>query len=219
MIDGVSLLLADDHALVRGTLKLQLDQEPDMAVVADVGTADEAVAQAVTLRPDVILLDIDMPGQFCFEAARSIKTRVPGTHIIFLSAFHHDRYIEQAIAVEASGYITKAESPSRVIEAIRTVVKGGIYYSPEIQMRIVVDDNGGPRLAGEGRTRVSELTRRELEVLRQLARGLSRKQIAAAMNVTARTVDAHTQRVMDKLDIHDRVELARFAIREGLAEA
>lgn len=213
------ILLADDHALLRETLKSRLEQEPDMEVVASVGSTDEAIAHALQSTPDVAVLDIDMPGQYCFDAARTIKLRLPRTHILFLSAFHHDRYIEQAIAIEASGYLTKAEPPDRLIEAIRAIMSGATCYSPEIQARIVIDEPGQHHLSPSARTRVSTLTQRELIVLRHVARGLSKKEIAALMNVTPSAIDRHCTRLMAKLDIHDRVGLARFAIREGLAEA
>jgi len=214
----VSILLADDHALVRGTLRSHLEIEPDMTVVADVGDADEALAQAKKLNPNIVLLDIDMPGTLCFEAARRIKIFCPETRILFLSAFSSDRYIEQALAVEASGYITKGEPPEVVVRAIRSVMTGAAYYSPQVQTRFVVDERG-VRLAQPTQTRVSSLSQREMEVLRYIARGLSKKQIAALMHISVSTVDAHSARLMNKLDIHDRVELARYAIREGLAEA
>lgn len=189
-----------------------------MSVVSEVGTADEAVSAAARLQPRVVLMDIDMPGRFTFEAGRTIGTRCPDTAIVFVSAFSHDRYIEQAIAIEAMGYVTKDEPLDKLIEAIRRVARGVAYYSPEIQSRIVVDPQGA-RLANQGQTRLSRLSPRETEVLRYLARGLSKKQIAGTMHLSVNTVVVHTTNIMKKLDIHDRVELARFAIREGLAEA
>ena len=219
MTESTSILLADDHALVRGTLQVLIDSAPGFRVVASVGNTNDAVLEAMRTRPDIVLLDIDMPGQYCFEAARTIKAQLPDALVVFLSAFHHDRYIEQAISVEAAGYISKSEPPEQVLAALRLVVSGGMYYSPEVQMRIVVDKEGSPRLASAGHSRLSSLSRRELEVLRYIALGHSRKETAKLMNVTPRTVDAHTQRVMDKLNIHDRVELTRCAIREGLAQA
>jgi DNA-binding NarL/FixJ family response regulator len=215
---AITILLADDHAMVRHMLKDRLEAEPDMEVVASVGDADSAVAEGVRLKPTIILMDIDMPGLLCFDAAQTISARCPDTRIIFVSAFFHDRYIEQALSVGASGYVTKSEPPKSLVEAIRTVVSGAAYYSPEVQARIVLDREG-PRLVKEARTRASTLTTRELEVLRYLARGMPKQKIAQTMHLSINTVNRHTYSLMSKLDIHDRVELARFAIREGLADA
>jgi DNA-binding NarL/FixJ family response regulator len=208
----------DDHSLVRRTLRDRLENEADLRVVADVPDADAALEQVKEHRPDVILLDIDMPGTISFEAARTIRTHYPGTKIIFLSAFFNDRYIEQALAMEAAGYITKSEPPEKVIEGIRQVMAGATYYSPDVQSRLVVDSKG-VHLGRDKQSRLSTLTPREMEVLRYIAKGLPKKQIATTMHVSLSTVDAHCARLMNKLDIHDRVELTLFAIREGLAEA
>ena len=219
MSERTTILLVDDHAMLCGSLKTQLEREPDMAVVAAVPNAGEAVVEALRLRPDIVLLDIEMPGQHCFDAARTVKSQLPGTHIVFLSAFHYDRYIEQAIALEASGYLTKAEPPEKLIEGIRNVMAGDVCYSPEIQARLIVDKRGRHRLGAPVPTRSATLTEREMVVLCHIARGLSKKEAAGHMHVTPSAVDRHCTRLMIKLDIHDRVELARFAIREGLVQA
>ncbi len=218
MSDPISLLLVDDHTLMRKMLEDRIASEPGMQVVGAAADADAAVAQAIRQRPDIILMDIDMPGLICFDAARTIQSLCPETCIIFLSAFFNDRYIEQALAVEAAGYLTKTEPPESVIAAIRAAAAGKSYFSPEVQARIVVDSDG-TRLAQTRRSRASTLSDRELEVLRYLARGMSKKQIAQTMHISAKTVNNHTSHLMDKVDIHDRVELSRFASREGLAEA
>lgn len=214
---AIRVLLADDHALVRETLARWLREADDMHIVGEVGSADEAVALAVREHPDVVLLDIDMPGLLAFDAARTIRARCPQTRIIMLSGFFHDRFIEDALQAQASGYVTKTESADTVLRAVRTVAGGGTYFSPEVQARIVVDRHGA-RLARQHMTRASLLTARELEVLRYIARGLSKKDIAALMQLSVKTIDNHCTNLMTKLDIHDRVELARFAIREGIAE-
>lgn len=215
---SISVLLVDDHALVREALADVLRAGGDMRIVGMVGSADEAIAVAVRDHPDVIVMDIDMPGLLVFDAIRTIKARCPRTRVLVLSAFFHDRFIEDALRVEASGYITKTEPPDVVARAIRTVAAGGAYFSPQVQERIVVD-SGGARLADDVRTRSSTLSPRELEVLRYIARGMSKKDIAAVMHLSVKTVDNHSTSLMAKLNIHDRVELARYAIREGLAEA
>ena len=218
MSEPVKLLLVDDHAMVRDALSERLEAEDDLTVVGTAGDGDQAIAEARRLQPDIVLMDVDMPGQLCFAAAQEIKRFSPATRIIYLSAFSHDRYIEDALASSASGYVTKDEPPQVVIRAIRMAASGMAYFSPKVQARIVVD-HSGMSLAGGATTRAGLLTQRELETVRYIARGLAKKEIAELMSVTVKTVERHTQNAMDKLDIHDRVELARFAIREGLAEA
>lgn len=214
----IKLLLVDDHELMREMLARRLADESDMTVVGNVGTADEAVAETIRQKPDIILMDIDMPGRLCFDAAQAIQSQSPNTGIIFLSAFFHDRYIEQALACQAAGYVTKNEPAASVVMAIRAAATGGSYFSPQVEARIIVDADG-IRLLHKKQSRAATLTPREVEVLRYVARGLSEAQIARTMYISPKTVHNHTNNVMAKLDIHKRVELSRFAIREGLAEA
>ncbi len=214
----ITILLVDDHALLRETLRTRLDAEEDLRVVGTANQADHAVDKVSQYRPDVVLMDIDMPGKSCFAAAQEIKRTSPDTSIVFLSAFFHDRYIDSALEAQASGYLTKDESPTTIIDAIRATSSGVAYFSPKVQSRILIDSRGA-RLADAGQSRASALTARELEVLRYVARGLPKKEIAVTMNLSVKTVSRHVENLMNKLQIHDRVELTRFAIREGLAEA
>lgn len=217
MPESIRVMLVDDHALVRGALSERISREPDLTVVGTAGTADEALELAPAVAPDIVLMDIDMPGRTCFDAAQALRAARPRLRVIFLSAFLHDWYIEQAVAVKAGGYLTKSETPEVVIAALRAVAAGGTYYSEPVRARLLA-----PALAEDaaaaGHARATMLTVREIEVLRYLARGLSKKQIATTMHLSVKTVDRHTANLMNKLDIHDRVELARYAIREGIAE-
>ena len=215
---GISILLVDDHVLLRETLRDRLSREKDIHVVASADDAGEAIRLATENRGDVALMDIDMPGQSCFDAAKTIKRQQPSVSILFLSAFFHDRYIESALAAQASGYITKDEHPDVIVQAIRNAAEDEAYFSPKVQDRLVIDSSG-VKLADTGKSRGSLLTQRELEVLRYIARGLPKKEAAQIMHVSVKTVSRHTENLMEKLDIHARVELARYAIREGLAEA
>jgi len=215
----VTVVLADDHQLLRQSFGMLLNQTTGIKVVSDVGNSDDAVNACVHLRPDVAVLDIDMPGMDSFEAARTIKTRSPRTRLLFLSAFTHDRYIEAALGAGALGYLTKSEPMQSVIQAIHKVALGQACFSSEIQSRIVIDEQG-PTLAKHSvATRSSTLTEREREVLRYLALGRSKKEIARIMHLSIKTIENHTSNLMARLNIHDRVELARFAIREGLIQA
>lgn len=214
----VSVVLADDHTLVRTALAQMLMATSSVVVAADVPTTDEAIDACIRHQPSVVVLDIDIPGVDAFEAARIIRSRCPRTNVLFLSAFAQDRYIEAALAVGALGYITKGEMPERAIEAILTVATGKVYFSKEVQQRIVICEDG-PRLKVEATTRASTLTPREIEVLRYIAKGMSKKDVARVMHLSVKTVENHTANIMRRLDIHDRVELARFAIRERIVEA
>jgi len=217
-MNNIKVLLADDHTLLRSAVARVLHNSASLTVVAEAGTTDDAIAAAIRYGPNVAVLDIDMPGVAAFDAARTIIARCPGTKVLFLSAFTHDRYIEAALAAGALGYISKNESPEKVIDAIRTVAAGQCYFSPEVQERLVIESDG-VRLAHEARGRAGTLTNREMEVLRYIAGGMSKKEIAKTMHLSVKTIENHSASIMTRLDIHDRVELTRFAIREGLIEA
>jgi DNA-binding NarL/FixJ family response regulator len=216
---SVTIVMADDHAVVRESLSAYLGSTPDLRVVAAVPDGEKAVEAVARHAPNIVLLDIDMPGMGAFEVAQLIKRRWPATRIVMLSAFFNDRYIEQALAAGASGYITKTESAENLVRAIREVSAGAAYFSPAVRGRLVVGDAGVRLSESAGNTRASQLSARELEVLRYVSRGMANKEIATSLHLACRTVDHHIARLMHKLDLHGRVALARFAVREGLAEA
>lgn len=213
----IKVLLIDDHALVCKSMATMLDREADMEVVGTLDQADHALNTARRHAVDVIVMDIDMPGLSPFEAAQRIKVSMPDTRILFLSGLSHDFYVEQVLAIGASGYLMKTEEPANVVRAIRAVAQGRTWYSPEIRDRIVLSGEG-PRLQRRSQSRVETLTVRELEVLRYVARGFSERDIAQTMALSTATVHNHCTRLMNKLDIHNRVELARFAIRERIVD-
>jgi DNA-binding NarL/FixJ family response regulator len=217
MTEAIRILVVDDHALVRSAISELLEREPRFEVVGTAGTADEALEMIVKCEPTIILMDIDMPGMVSFEAVRRIAEMRPEAKIIFLSAFMYDHFIDQALAVRARGYLTKRETAERVVSAILEVASGGACFSEEVQSRIAVG-TGGARLPAEVKSRAAILRPRELETICYIARGMSKKKIAEQMNISIKTVEHHTMNLMSKLQIHDRVELARYAIREGLIQ-
>lgn len=217
MNEPIRVLVADDHTLVRQALVRWLNQAPAVRVVADTQTTDEAIRTAMQLKPDVIVLDIDMPGIAAFDAAATIAARGDCGKVLFLSAYAHDRFIQLALRAGAKGYVTKNESPDRVLHAILQIAGGGMYFSPEISERLTFE--GDMVRLVEGTSGVSMLSPREVEVLRYIAQGLSKKEIANTMGLSVKTIENHASSVMARLQIHDRVELARFAIREGLVVA
>lgn len=214
----IRLIIADDHSMVRGAFERMLGVQAGIEVLGAYATADEAVDNALKLKPDVVMLDIDMPGITAFEAARIIKARVEGAKIIFLSGFTHDRYIEAALSAGAVGYVSKNSQPEVAVQAVRDAAAGKLAFSADVRARLVIDTKG-VRLGDGGDGRAAKLTVRELEVLRYLAQGLAKKEIADVMHLSVKTVENHTTNIMDALDIHDRVALTRWAIREGLVEA
>ena len=217
MGESTTVVLADDHALVRDMLCERLSRE-GMEVVALASSGERAVELASSDPPDIVVLDIDMPGMSAFEAAREVLRLAPPTRVIFLSAYVHDSYIEQALEVGASGYLTKSDPPQAIVDSIRRVKEGGTSFSSDVLDRMVIDTDGARLASGNG-SRLGLLTDREREVLGYVAKGLSQRQIARLAGISVKTVQHHIMRVMEKLEIHDRVALARFAIREGVVEA
>jgi DNA-binding NarL/FixJ family response regulator len=209
------ILIVDDHALVRDMLSQRLALETDLEVVGTAENADRAYDLALRLRPDLVVLDIDMPGLSAFELARRVEEEMPATRVFFLSGYVQDGYISQALQVRAGGYATKGGTSDSLLSCMRKVLRGGTCFCPEVRSRLEITSEG-PRLAAGVRTRVQLLTPRELEVLAYLGKGLSKKEIARITDLSVKTVEQHCTHLMQKLDIHDRVELARFAIREGL---
>ncbi|MBL9147696.1 MAG: response regulator transcription factor [Phycisphaerae bacterium] len=215
--ERVRVVLADDHACVRRAMAEWIGRTSEFEVVAEASTAEEAVSAAREKRADIVVFDIDMPGTSAFLAAEELHRQRAGTRIVFLSGFCNDRYIADALAARASAYVTKSEPAARLLDALSKVAEGQTYFSPEVRDRLVVDDRG-VRLGEPARTRSDSLTDREAEVLRHVARGLSKREIAKLLFISARTVERHVANMMAKLGIHDRVGLARFAIREGFIE-
>ena len=215
---AITALVADDHPLIRSALVAVLNDTDDIRVIAEAANAADAVELAHKHSPSVVILDVDMPGIDAFHAATHIRQLRPSTAILFLSASDHDRTIEQAIKVGALGYIVKSDDPAGIPGAIRTVARGEQYFSPRAAERL----QGG---VGEVRrrkitgTRGAMLSDREVEVLRYVGKGFAKKQIAEMLGISVKTVDKHVTSVMEKLDIHDRVELALYAVREGLINA
>lgn len=208
-----SIIIADDHTLIRSALSGLLDDVPGFEVVGEVGNADEALRLAATLRPDALILDIDMPGTDAFQAASEVRQLSPMTEVVFLSGSLNDRFIDNAKEAGALAYVVKSDSPDEVIHAIEAVSRGRPYFSKSVRERL--PDRVG---RAKGKSRLASLSQRELETLRYIARGLAKKEIAPRMHISVKTVDKHVTQVMRKLDIHDRVELTRFALREGLVE-
>ena len=220
MVNGkqISVVVADDHALIRSALVAVLSGTDDIRVVGEAANGADAVEMAHKLSPSVVILDVEMPGVDAFHAASHIRQLRPNTAIMFLTASEHDRFIEQALKVGALGYVVKSDDPDSIPAAIRAVARGEQYFSPSAAERVrgTASDARRSKVVG---TRGAALSEREVEVLRYVGKGYAKKQIAEMLGISVKTVDKHVTSVMEKLDIHDRVELALYAVREGLISA
>jgi len=209
------LLLVDDHRLFRESVLPQLALHPKVTSVGEAENAGAALAKVRESPPDLVLMDIDMPGMNPFEATRLIHEAAPHCKVIFLTGHDYDSHIEEAITAHASGYVVKHDGLQTLMEAISKVHEGGLYFSEVVLSRMVVDKNT-VRLTRPRSAAVAALSRRERELLSLLGKGATLKEAAAQMQVSYKTADNQKTSLMRKLGIHDRVELARFAIREGL---
>ena len=206
----IRVLLVDDHALFRQGLKILISAEADMEVAGEASNGRDAVEKADELRPDVVLMDIGMPGLSSFEASRQIRKNHPRTKVLFLTMYDDQDYVTQGLAVGVSGYILKDCPSAELVRALRDASNGGSYLSTPILSQLV--DNFRSR----GKSDKSTLTARECEVLKMIAEGTSVKEIACHLDLSAKTVEAHKFNFMRKLDIHNKTQLVRYAVQKKL---
>ncbi len=214
----VRILCVDDHGFVGEGLKARLAIEPDLEFVDHLETATDLVAHVQRSDADIVLLDIEMPGPDAFEAMTELRRRCPQVRTILLSAYVRDRYIDAAYKAGAWGYLSKNDTPDEVIEGIRKVTEGELAFSAEVLARSqTLTKKRGARAAA--RSKLGLLTVREEQILRLIAKGMSRTQIADELCRSPMTIDNHRKSIMKKLGMRDRVELVRYAIAEGLGDA
>jgi DNA-binding NarL/FixJ family response regulator len=210
----MKILLADDHRMLRDGLEAVLAREPDLAVVGTASDGREAVAQALALRPDVVVMDVSMPGLNGMEATRRIVHEHPGSKVIGLS-MHADRsYVQAMFEAGACGYLLKNAASHELVRALRAVADGKTYVSPGIGEVVVAGF-----VRGQAPLAPSHLTAREREVVQLLAEGLTSKEVATRLVISVSTVETYRRQIMAKLDIHSVAELTKYAIRHGLASA
>ena len=217
--DRITVLLADDHAVVRQGLRRLLEDEADIEVVGEAASGGDAVEMTGTLHPAVVVMDIAMPKSNGLEATRRILEADRAAKVLILSAHADDSYVEAVMDMGAVGYLIKQTSASDLAHAIRQVWKGEAYFSPDIAQRY--RKRHEKTLDSKGRTKATatHLTPREMEVLQRIAEGDANKQIAAALEISVKTVEKHRDHLMQKLDIHDTASLTRYAIAEGVIES
>ena len=213
----ITVLLAEDHLIVREGLRKLLAIESDLEVVGEAETGRQAVALAKKLRPAVVVMDIAMPLLNGLEATRQIRHDIPGTKVLILSAHSDDAYVEQAIAFGAVGFLLKQTSAHNLSKAIREVCSGKTFFSPEVAKRL--HNPKTPAGSKPHRKRVAHLSSRELEVLQLIAEGEPNKQVADELSISIKTVEKHRQSLMQKLNLHDVAGLTRYAIGAGIIES
>ena len=208
------LLIADDHGVVRGGLKLLLDRQEDLSVVAEAQDGAEAVAKALEHRPDICILDVAMPKLTGLQATREIKAQAPEIDVLILSMHDDERYIFEALKAGASGYVLKSEADQALVKAVRAVRRGDPFLTNSAQRRLVRE------WMADGATGPSEaLSPREQEVLKLVAEAYTTREIGEILHLAEKTVESHRSSLLRKLGMRDRVELVRYAIRRGLIEA
>ncbi len=210
----MKLLIADDHGIVRGGLRLLLDRQPDMEVVAEASDGVEAVGLALRMRPDICVLDVSMPKMTGLQATVEIRTHAPEIAVLVLSMHDDERYLYEALQAGAAGYVLKREADTVLVDAVRAVARGEPFMTNAAERSLVrewmEDDSSGP---------VEPLTLREREVLKLIAEAHTNREIGEILHLAEKTVESHRANLLRKLGMRDRVELVRYAIRRGLIEA
>jgi DNA-binding NarL/FixJ family response regulator len=213
----IRCLLVDDHVLVRHGVRRLLEDEPDFEIVGEAGNASEALRRVIECRPDLVLMDVGMPGLSPFEAARLILRDYPHTKLLFLTMHEDEDYVMQALASGAAGYVLKDIPVPELISALRAVHRGGSYVSPQLLSRLV--QNASSRSADVRVISPSpSLTPREREVIKRIAEGHSVKEIAQLLGLSVKTVEAHKFNLMRKLDIHNKAQLVTYAIQKKIVK-
>ncbi len=214
----IKILIAEDHAIVREGIRMILEEEPDFDVVGEAKDGREAVELAQKMAPDVVILDISMPQMSGIEATPQIRRLCPNTRVLILTMHEEESYVFQLLRAGASGYVLKRAAATDLVEAVRSASRGEAFLYPSVA-RNVVKDYLNRLQSGEGRDRYDGLTEREREILVLVADGLTNAQIAERLRISVKTIQTHRAHIMEKLDLHDRSLLVRYAVRKGLIEA
>ncbi|MBI4786834.1 MAG: response regulator transcription factor [Chloroflexi bacterium] len=214
----IRVLVADDHTIVREGVRLLLDAQPDIEVVGEAADGQQALAQVRALGPEVVLMDIAMPGLNGLEATRTIKHEFPHIHVIALTMYESDEYFFQVLNAGASGYVLKKAASADLVGAIRAVHAGDVFLYPSVARRLVADYLTRVK-SGEEQSSYDGLTAREREVLKLIAEGHTNQAIAEKLVISPSTVQTHRTRIMQRLNLHSRAELIHYAVRKGLLDS
>ncbi|MFQ5613277.1 MAG: response regulator [Anaerolineae bacterium] len=218
MTGPIRILLADDHAVLRAGLKALLNTEPDMQVVGEAGDGRQCVRAAADLKPDVILLDLNMPHCNGLEALTQLRQRTPNSRVLILTMHDDAGYLRQALAAGSAGYILKQAADTELLTAIRTVYHGGVFLHPGHTKILLEDASDQTPPSSPTDDLMARLSERELEVLRLIALGHSNKEIAGMLHLSVKTVETYKARIMEKLTLKSRAALVRFALEHGLLD-
>jgi DNA-binding NarL/FixJ family response regulator len=215
----ITVLLADDHTIVRQGFRLVLQAEPDIQIVGEAENGRQAVQLTKTLKPNVVVMDVAMPLLNGLGATRQILKAVPATRVLILSAYSEDEFVQELTEAGAAGYLLKQNAAADLLRGIREAYKGKAFFSPSIARRLLEQYKETLVKGVPMRRRSNQLTSRESEVLQLVAEGKANKQIAAELGLSIKTVEKHRQGVMKKLNLHDIASLTRYAISKGMIEA
>jgi two-component system, NarL family, response regulator NreC len=210
---SLRIMIADDHGVLRGGLRVLLNEQPGWEVVAEAADGYQALRLAEEFRPDVILLDISMPGMDGIEVTRALKPRIPETQILILTVHEDQELLREAMRVGASGYMIKRAAQSELINAVTAVMRGDFYVHPAMTRALLGATTVPARVPDESDAEL--LTRREVQVLSLIAQGYTNIQIADELVVSVRTVESHRANIMSKLGLHNRAELVQYAMNRG----
>ena len=213
----IRIILADDHTLVRAGIKALLEKQPDIEVVAETSDGKEAIRQIEILQPDIVLMDIAMPGMNGLEATAMITKNHPQVRVLALTMHDEEEYFYEIIRAGAMGYVLKDAAPTELVSAIRAVAEGKAFLTPRVT-RILVNDYLKRVESGEKVADYGGLTEREREVLKLIASGNTNQEIANLLHISVNTVQVHRTHVMEKLNLHNRTELVKYALRRGIIE-
>ena len=213
MSESISILITDDHALVRQGIRDFLELQPDLSVIGEAHSGEEAVRLVSAAAPDVVLMDLVMPGMGGVEATRLVKHASPRSQIIVLTSYHEDEYIFPALRAGATSYVLKDIGPDELADAIRKAARGESVLHPRVAARVVQEMRGEKR---DAPNLFNELSDRELEVLRLIAAGLANAEIAQKLVISEKTVKGHVSNILGKLHMLDRTQAAVFAWQQGL---
>ena len=216
-MNSIRLLLVDDQDIVRAGLRSLLEGHPDMEVVGEAGGGEEAVALAIQLQPDVVLMDLTMPDVSGAEATRRIKETVPQVNVLALTIHEDEAYFFEMLNAGASGYVPKRASPDDLLAAIRVAAAGDVFLHPIVAGALVQDYLRRVRSGVEHKS-YDGLTPRQREVLTLIAEGLSNQNIADQLDISVRTVERHRENIMERLNLHSRTDLVKYALRKGLIQ-